>query len=474
MRKIFIIDDDRSICKTLELHLSHKGYRVEWSTTGSEGFEKISREKPCIVILDIRLPDLDGLMLLQRIRELDPHIQVVMITAFQDMETTIKAMQYGAFEYIYKPIDIKELEGVISKIETHLSRQTAMEENGALAAVVKMRKYKEHEIVGKSRPIVEIFKTIGLVSQGRTTVLITGESGTGKELIAKAIHYSSQDHTKPYISVNCSALVETLLESELFGHEKGAFTGALYKKPGKFELANGGTIFLDEIGDMSMDLQVKLLRVLQEKEFERVGGTEKIKIDVRVIAATNRNLEMEVKKNAFREDLYYRLNVVTITVPPLRARKEDIPPLVQHLLSKINYELRKQVWKIPKTTMDMLISYPWPGNVRELENVLTRAVILSHGDALLPDDLVTLLASPLERVAIDSAEQYGHPERDFILPLREIERQYIERALYIKGWNKSKVAESLGISRPRLERKIRLYNLRPQRRVEDKNDHITE
>ncbi|MBI4714836.1 MAG: sigma-54-dependent Fis family transcriptional regulator, partial [Nitrospirae bacterium] len=437
------------------LHLGRQGHEVFWVTTAAEGLERIQSIRPQVCILDIRLPDEDGLAVLSRIRSLAPHVNVVMITAFHDMETTVKAMQSGAMEYIQKPIDIQEIDRVMSRI----AQTRALE--AATGPMISMRQdYKENEIIGKSWAMKEIFKLIALVSQSRTTVLIQGESGTGKELIAKAVHLNSLERNHPFISVNCSAIVETLLESELFGHEKGAFTGAAFRKDGKFALAEGGTLFLDEIGDMTLNLQVKLLRVLQEKEFERVGGHEKIRVDVRVISATNRNLEEEVKKGNFREDLYYRLKVVTISVPPLRNRKEDIPPLVAHLLAKIDRDLHKQVTKIPQEVMKMLVDYPWMGNVRELENVLTRAIVLSGGEILLPEHLA--IALPSRKVHEETTvEAAGGGSGPLFASLKEMEKGHVEYVLGMTGWHKGKACQILGISRPRLERKIRKYRLVP-------------
>ncbi|MBI3601227.1 MAG: sigma-54-dependent Fis family transcriptional regulator, partial [Nitrospinae bacterium] len=443
MKTILIIDDDRLVRESLNIHLQEVGFRVIPADRGDEGLKKFKEEPSDIIILDIRLPDTDGLTILRSIRESNQNIPVIIITAFSDMHTTIHAMKIGADEYIHKPIDIDELDLIIKRI---IKKQESNRRLEGLVTEVS-REYQIGNIIGRSPEMLEIFKTIGIVSESKTTVLIQGESGTGKELIARAIHYNSDDKSAPFIPVNCSALVETLLESELFGHEKGAFTGALYRREGKFELADGGTIFLDEIGDMSQNLQTKLLRVLQEKEFERVGGREKVKVDVRVITATNRTLSEMVKEGKFREDLYYRIKVVTIDVPPLRERKEDIPLLAAYLLNKINLELHKNVRKVPEDVMNIFCNYSWKGNVRELENVITRAVVLCRGEVLLKEYL-TDFPSP------DFIEKKREVE---LKSIKETEKELIETALRHTNWNKGKTCAILGISYPTLQKKIFEY-----------------
>ncbi len=447
MKKILIIDDDRSITKTLKLHLSG-GMKVLTADTAAGGLKIQEEESPDVVVLDIRLPDMDGLKALERIKRRDENVCVIMITAFQDMETTVEAIQKGAFDYIPKPINLDELDLSIKRAFESIELHRRL--NDVIADAYSG--YRVDAIVGKSRAMEEIFKTIGIASQSKVTTLIQGESGTGKELIARAIHYNSREKDRPFVPINCSALVPTLLESELFGHEKGAFTGAISRKPGKFEIADGGTIFLDEIGEMSQPLQAKLLRVLQEKSFERVGGNETIRTDVRVISATNRNLHDLVEKGLFREDLYYRLRGVTINVPPLRERKEDIPCLVTHLLGKANRDLHKDVRKVPEKVMEALVNYSWPGNVRELENVITRGVLLARGDVLIDVFLPDLAAGSLRKEAAGDWE----PES-----LDAVEKVHIERVLAHTGWNKSRAARILGVSLPRLLRKISKYGLRP-------------
>jgi len=444
--KILIVDDEAPIRETLEMVLLGKGYAVVTAEDGPAAISAFERELPDVVILDVCLPQMSGIEVLRMLKKKHEQITVIMITAYHDMETTIQAMKEGAYEYIRKPIDVDELEIVIDKVAKNLRLVNRLE---ALITDIS-REYKADNIVGKSRAMQQVFKTIAMVSESRATVLIQGESGTGKELIAKAIHYNSPFRKEPFVPVNCSSLVETLLESELFGHERGAFTGAVCRKTGKIEQAASGTLLLDEIGDISSVLQVKLLRFLQEKEFDRVGGNERIKSAARIIAATNRDLLRLVEENRFREDLYFRLKVVEIHVPPLRERKEDIPLLVDHLLHKINIELHKKVTQIPKDVMDALIAYAWPGNVRELENLLTRAVVLSKGNVLLPDHIQDVF---------DHRRAYSRPAE--IKPLCQVEMEHVRRALTETHWNKGRTCELLGISRPTLRDKIKKYNLHP-------------
>lgn len=443
--KILIIDDEQPIRETLEMFLREKGYEVLTAEDGEKGLEAVQQERPDIVILDIRLPGMDGLEVLQRMKREVKDVSVIMITGYHDMESAIQAMKLGAYDYIHKPIDVDELEVTINKVVNALTLNSRLED----LLLEISQEYKVNNIVGKTKAMQEIFKIIGLVSESRTTVLIQGESGTGKELIAKAIHYNSPFRKEPFLPINISVIVETLLESELFGHEKGAFTGATHLKRGKIELAQNGTIFLDEIGELSPKLQVKLLRFLQEREFERVGGEKILRSNTRVIAATNLNLAQLVAGKNFREDLYFRLKVVEITVPPLRERKPDIPLLVEHLLNKINRELHKQMTRIPKEVIHALMQYEWPGNVRELENVLTRAVVLSKGNILLPEFFPALFWHP------------GTPaeEPEVIKPLEQVKREHVIKALEFTHWDKGKACELLKVSRPTLRKMIKDYNL---------------
>ncbi|MDR3556578.1 MAG: sigma-54 dependent transcriptional regulator [Syntrophobacteraceae bacterium] len=444
--KVLIIDDELSIREHLEMFLQEKGFEVLSAENGESGIRLLNDQKPDILVLDIRLPGIDGIEVLRRIKKEDIAVSIIMITAFHDMETTIRAMQLGADDYIHKPIDIDELDAVIDKVAGKLRSSSSAEKLLTLTS----RDYRADSIVARSRSMREIFKLIGLVSDSRATVLIQGESGTGKELIAKTIHFNSSSGGEPFIPVNCSALVETLLETELFGHEKGSFTGAIYQKKGKIELARNGTIFFDEIGDIGANLQVKLLRFLQEREFERVGGEERIHSGARIIAATNSDLSTMVETHRFREDLYFRLKVVEIHVPPLRERTSDIPLLVEHLLRRITLQLQKNVTKISRETMESLINYKWPGNVRELENVLTRAVVLSKGDTLLKEYLPDLL----------SGGPPAGPRARGIRPLDDVVRDHVLQALEFTNWEMTKTCGLLKISRPTLRKKILKYQFK--------------
>ena len=417
MSKILVIDDDRSICETLELYLTEEGYEVVTAATGTEGLNKFVETSPDVVILDIRLPDVDGFTVLEDLREDDENVKVIMITAYHDMESTINAMKSGAFDYIHKPVNVDELDMAIRKAVKSLEMEKKID--GLL--MEPSRHFKVGDIIGVGTEMREIFKMIGTVSQSRTTVLIQGESGTGKELIAKVIH-NNTSRDEPYIAVNCSAIVETLLESELFGHEKGSFTGAVSRKLGKFELARYGSVFLDEISEMSLNLQAKLLRILQEMEFERVGGKDRIQVHARIIAATNKDLKTLVKEGKFRDDLFYRLNIVVIAIPPLRERTDDIPVLVDYLLAKINIDLHKRIARISDEMMEIFLKYRWPGNVRELENLLVRAAVVAKGQILIRGDFPELVEEPLSE-AVQEEAPMGRTGDGKLPTLDDIEEQ---------------------------------------------------
>ncbi len=447
MERILIVDDDRSIRELLSMHLEERGYGVVSAATGAEGFKLAEETSPSAIILDMRLPDASGIDLIPELRKRAGETPVLMITAHHDMATTILAMKAGAFDYIHKPIDIQAFDVALDRaLEVRrLSKGTDY------LSVQGGRSFKIDDIVGTSPPMRQLFKDVGRVAASRTTVLIQGESGTGKELIARVIHSYSAPQ-KPFIGINCSAIVDTLLESELFGHEKGSFTGAVQAKPGKFELAEDGTIFLDEIGELSQNLQAKLLRVLQEREVERVGGVRRIPIRARILAATNRDLAEEVRAGRFREDLYQRLKVVTLRLAPLRDRVDDIPLLVEHLLVKVNQRLHKSLRRVPREVIEKLQKRPWPGNVRELENVLTRAAVLSQGDLLLEEYLVD--EAPPPRSDPPSATAGGR-----VPTLDEVERDHIVRVWGLTRGHKGKTCRMLGISRPTLERKLKKYGI---------------
>ena len=450
MDRILIVDDDRSIRELLSMHLEERGFGVDSAGTGAEGVRMAERSPPAVVILDMRLPDASGIDLIPELKKRASEAPVLMITAHHDMATTILAMKAGAFDYIHKPIDIQAFDVALDRaLEVR-----RLSKGSDYLSVEANRGFKMDDIVGASAAMQQLFKDVGRVAASRATVLIHGESGTGKELIARVIHsYSAAQ--KPFIAINCSAIVDTLLESELFGHEKGAFTGAMHTKAGKFELAEDGSIFLDEIGELSSNLQAKLLRVLQEREVERVGGVRRIPIKARILAATHRDLTEEVRANRFREDLYQRLKVVTLSLPPLRERPEDIPILVEHLLLKINQRLHKNLRRVPREVLQKLQKRAWPGNVRELENVLTRAAVLSQGDLLLEEHLLEQKTSRVDPpVSVQKAVA-----DDRVQTLDEVERNHIVRVWTLTGGHKGKTCQILGISRPTLERKLRKYGL---------------
>jgi two-component system response regulator AtoC len=461
MPSILVIDDDASIRETLDLYLVEEGYTVDTAQSGTEGLNKYVSNPADVVILDIRLPDVDGFSVLEDLKEENENVKVIMITAYHDMETTINAMKGGAFDYIHKPVNVDELDMAIKKALKSLEMEKKIE--GLLTE--PSRNFRVGDIIGTGNEMREIFKTIGVVSQSRTTVLIQGESGTGKELIAKVIHHNTSPD-EPFIAVNCSAIVETLLESELFGHEKGSFTGAIARKLGKFELARYGTVFLDEVSEMSLNLQAKLLRVLQELEFERVGGKDKVKVSSRIMAATNKDLKTLVKEGKFRDDLYYRLNIVAINIPPLRTRRQDMPHLIDYLLAKINLDLHKKVIGVSDEIMDIFMKYNWPGNIRELENILVRACVVAKGQVLGKSDFPELggdeAANAMKGVLVnpdEMAEIFQSSESGKLLTLDEVEERYIRKVIRETDKNKGEICEVLGISRPTFERKLEKYNI---------------
>ena len=455
MASILVIDDDASIVETLDLYLTEEGYQVRTALTGTEGLNKYVQQPSDVVILDIRLPDVDGFSVLEDLKEENENVKVIMITAFHDMETTINAMKGGAFDYIHKPVNVDELDLAIKKALKSLEMEKKIE--GLLTE--PSRNFRVGDIIGTGNEMREIFKTVGIVSQSRTTVLIQGESGTGKELIAKVIHHNTSPD-EPYIAINCSAIVETLLESELFGHEKGSFTGAIARKLGKFELARYGTVFLDEISEMSVNLQAKLLRILQEMEFERVGGKDRVKVNARIMAATNKDLKTLSKEGKFREDLFYRLNIVAINIPPLRSRRPDIPPLIDYLLAKINLDLHKKVIGVSDEVMEIFMKYNWPGNIRELENLLVRACVVAKGQVLGVGDFPELGKDDSARVPEEKASDLFKPsEPGKFLTLDEVEERYIRKVIKETDKNKGEICELLGISRPTFERKLEKYGI---------------
>jgi len=452
--KVLIVDDEPSSLELLEVYLSEKGYEISCAVDGRECLTKVTDFDPQVIVLDVRLPDASGLEILKELkgRKNPPH--VIIVTAFHDMETTIKAMKFGAFEYIPKPIDVDDLEAAIKRA-VDLSKNRA----GGLT-VGPDREFEEWDIIGKTREMKEIFKTIGILSGNRVTVLIEGETGTGKELVARAIHYHGPYKDQPFIAINCSAIVGTLLESELFGHEKGAFTGAISAKKGKFELAGEGTILLDEIGDIPLELQTKLLRFLQQKDFQRVGSERSIHSNARVIAATNRDLALMVKEGRFREDLFYRLNVAAIKVPPLRNRSEDIPLIIEYILKKVNRDLVRKIDQVEKRALSRMVQYPWPGNIRELENMLIRAAMYTQGSIIL-DSVVAPLIEEARKTDTALANEKGPAMAG--LPGGETEKDRILRVLQEMQWHYGNTCKSLGISRPTLTKKMSQYGIAKKR-----------
>jgi DNA-binding NtrC family response regulator len=444
---ILVVDDEQLIRWSLTSRLTDEGYRVFEAETAADALKRV-REGVDLVLLDYRLPDSDGLTVLKQIKEHDPDILVIMLTAFSNVDTAVEAMRQGAYHYANKPFNVDEIALLVEKAleTTSLRREVrALRANQA-------QPYSLDRIVGDDGAMVTMRTLLKKIATGpASTVLLTGESGTGKDLAAKVIHYNSQRASKPFMNITCSALPETLLESELFGHERGAFTGADRQKRGLIEMADGGTVFLDEIGEMVPLLQAKLLRFLEEKSFKRVGGATDIKVDVRVIAATNRDLEDEVRKGHFRSDLYYRLNVVPIKLPALRQRPNDIPRLVNFYVDLYNTEFRKRIHQIAPSAMEKLKAYAWPGNVRELRNSVERAMLLADGDELTIENFAIGGAS---RQAADAVELPAHG-----VDLEQWERSFVLQALERSGWNQTRAATLLGLNRDQIRYRIEKFKL---------------
>ena len=447
---ILIVDDDKNITKLIKENLSSiKNYDISSVINGEACIKFINEQIPDLILLDIQMPGMDGIETLKKIKEFDPRIPVVMISGVGSIEKAVESMKLGAYDYIAKPIDRDRLQ---ITIKNALTASTLQRQVNELRNELK-QKYKFANIVGQSGAMQEVFKAMDKVVNSNVTVLIQGESGTGKELIARAIHYHNKTRAnKPFVAVNCTALPESLLESELFGHEKGAFTGAHGRRVGKFEQANGGTIFLDEIGLMSPATQAKVLRVLQEREFERVGGSELIKVDVRIISATNRDLEEAMKNNEFREDLYYRLSVFPIILPPLRDRKEDIPLLAAFFLNKYSQGENKEIDSISPDALELLMSYNWPGNVRELENAIERAVVLASTNEITVKDLPAAVRSIGEKKIYEA-------DNTLSSWIEKLEEEALRQALLENEGNISKTAKKLGIGRATIYRKAKKYGL---------------
>jgi DNA-binding NtrC family response regulator len=448
---VIIIDDEAAIRESLETLLQFEGYTVESSETGEEGLAKLAEQSFDLVLLDFALPDRNGLEILADIRAFDPHLAVIMITAYGTVDNAVRAMQNGATNFIQKPWDNEKL---LADVRAAVARRRAEEENEHLKRALKQR-YNFENIIGKSDTMRRIFDLVGQVAVSRSTVLIQGESGTGKELIAKAIHANSPRKNHPFVPVNTGSMPTDLLESTLFGHVKGAFTSAVSSKKGLFEVADGGTIFLDEIGTMSLETQSKILRVLQDKKFMHLGGVQEIQVDVRVIAATNIDLKVLTREGKFREDLFYRLNVITVDLPPLRSRPEDIPSLVTHFLAKFAAENGKVVLQISPEALRPLMDYGWPGNVRELENVMERAVVLSSGPVvgidLLPDSIVAH-GSPARMLEHRS-------DASLFEIVEDCERRLIVEMLEKSNWNQTEAAERFHVPLSTLNQKIKRLNI---------------
>jgi two-component system, NtrC family, response regulator PilR len=444
--RILVVDDERSMRELLAIVLGREGYDVVVAESGQQALDELERRPVDLLISDIHMPDMTGLEVLRTAKGLNPDLAGIMVTAFASTETAIEALRMGAYDYIHKPFNVDELKIVVTGA---LERRRLRRENVLLKRALGER-HQFSNILGRSEPMLAVFELIETIAQTTSTVLVTGESGTGKELAARAIHFNSPRKDRPFVAVNCGALTETLLESELFGHVRGAFTGAATNKKGLIEVAERGTIFLDEIGEMSPLMQVKLLRVLQERVFRRVGGTDEIAADIRIITATNRDLAQMVAENRFREDLYYRINVIPLHLPPLRERGEDIPMLAEHFVTRFAAELGKPIQGLAAESLSVLVQYHWPGNIRELENAMERAVALERTPVILPPSLpaaVRAAGGGHPRVE-DVLEADTLPDSGFDLErhVREIERQYITEALRRTEGVKVKAAELLGMS----------------------------
>jgi two-component system response regulator HydG len=447
--KILVVDDEQSHRTMLKAVLGKEGFEVSEADDGTSAVKAVENDTFDLILMDIRMTDMDGIEAITEIKKFSPSIPVIMMTAYASVKTAVEALKSGAYDYLTKPLDMDELKILIRKALNYYHLQ---KENIFLRERLADR-FDFSQIIGRSRAMKELFETLSLIAPSDATVLIYGESGTGKEIVANAIHQNSPRAQKPFIKVNCAALPETLLESELFGHERGAFTGAVTRKAGRFQLADGGSLFLDEISDMSLTTQVKLLRVLQEREFEPLGSTKTVHVDIRLVAATNKDLEAEVKEGQFREDLFYRLNVVSIHLPPLRKRKDDIPLLAEHFF-RVYQEKNKSSLKgfLPKT-MDVMIRYDWPGNVRELENVVERAVLFSRGEFISPEDLPPHL----------QGSEYQEQSLVSVPPgitLKDVEKEVILQTLGETKGSRTQTARILGISRKTLQNKLKEYGIK--------------
>jgi DNA-binding NtrC family response regulator len=444
--KLLVVDDEKHIREGLQKALSLDGYEVEVAQDGKEALEKIAEEEIDLVITDLKMPQLSGEELMKEALFRYPYLPIIILTGHGTIENAVEAMRNGAYDFITKPLNIDKLSLIVNRA---LENSSLKRQNRELLDQLR-KKYSFENIIGKSAPMKKVFETIELVAPSRANVLIYGESGTGKEMIADAIHHNSPREEKPYIKVHCAALPESLLESELFGHEKGAFTGAIARKRGRFELAHLGSLFLDEVGEIPPQIQVKLLRVIQEREFERVGGEQPLKVDVRIISATNKNLKEEVERGNFREDLYYRLDVVSIHVPPLRERRDDIPLMVHKFMEEFSKENSKEIEGITNGSLQALVSYKWPGNVRELRNVIESIVVLTKGNIITEQDLPQYILSK---------DEQSHLKIPAGVSLAEAEKRTILFTLQNTGGNKTRASEILKIGRKTLHRKLGEYGI---------------
>ncbi len=449
---ILVVDDEASQVQILSGFLKKKGFEIQKANSGTEAMKIIEKSPIDLVLTDFKMPDMDGMQVLKNTKAINPDIDVILMTAFGSVESVIEAMKAGAADYLTKPVDLGQLELIINRA---VERKHLVSENRFLREQLAEKSGFKH-IISVSEALEEALNIAGRAAPSKSTVLITGESGTGKELFARAIHFASPRKNNPFVAVNCAALAENLLESELFGHEKGAFTGADKLRKGRFEMANSGTLFIDEVGEIPLSTQVKLLRVLQEHVFERVGGIEPIKTDVRIIAATNRNLEDMIEAGRFREDLFYRLNVVRINIPPLRKRKTDIPLLVDYFLKKYADENAKDVTSISKEAMDQLMKYDFPGNVRELENVIEQAVVLTRGDVITTRDL----PSTVRGVRAESSAKDPTEEGTFVERVEAFELMLINQAMEEAEGVQTRAAKNLGITERHLRYKLKKYGMK--------------
>ncbi|MBW2596444.1 MAG: sigma-54-dependent Fis family transcriptional regulator [Deltaproteobacteria bacterium] len=447
---ILVVEDGQSQREMLKDFLAREGHRVEEAEDGNTAIQQVQSGHFDLLLLDFKMPGMNGIEVLEKTKNINPEISVIMMTAYGTIETAVDAMKLGAVDYIAKPIDLEQLLALVDRIA---ERQTLIRENEILRQKVWKKGLAQEQIIYKDAGMEAIINMVGRVASSRATVLIMGESGTGKELFANLVHATSPRSEKPMIVVNCGAIPETLLESELFGHEKGAFTGAIARRAGRFEEADGGTLFLDEIGELSPPVQVKLLRFLQEREFQRLGGNQTIRADVRIISATNQNLEEKVKDGTFREDLYYRLNVVSMTIPPLRDRRGDISVLTEYFIKQFSAENDKDIKGLSSEAMDILMKYDYPGNVRELENIIERAVVITR------DQVISIRDLPFEEISPHHFADYkeGGALRDEI---ESLESKRIEQALNETGNNQTKAAELLGITERTLRYKLKKYGFK--------------